>query len=29
MPLVWAHAEHLKLQRSLRDGRLFDCPRKQ
>jgi glucoamylase len=26
MPLVWAHAEHLKLQRSLRDGRLFDMP---
>jgi glucoamylase len=26
MPLVWAHAEYLKLQRSLRDGRLFDQP---
>ena len=26
MPLVWAHAEYLKLQRSLRDGRLFDLP---
>jgi glucoamylase len=26
MPLVWAHAEHLKLQRSLRDGRVFDLP---
>jgi len=24
MPLVWAHAEYLKLRRSLRDGRLFD-----
>jgi len=24
MPLVWAHAEHLKLQRSLNDGRIFD-----
>lgn len=27
MPLVWAHAEYLKLRRSLRDGRLFDQPR--
>ncbi|MCB9853650.1 MAG: glucan 1,4-alpha-glucosidase [Phycisphaerales bacterium] len=27
MPLVWAHAEYLKLQRSLRDGRVFDAPR--
>jgi glucoamylase len=27
MPLVWAHAEYLKLQRSLRDGRIFDQPR--
>jgi glucoamylase len=27
MPLVWAHAEYLKLRRSLRDGRLFDLPR--
>ena len=26
MPLVWAHAEYLKLQRSLRDGGLFDLP---
>lgn len=26
MPLVWAHAEHLKLLRSLRDGRVFDTP---
>lgn len=26
MPLVWAHAEHLKLVRSLRDGRVFDRP---
>ena len=26
MPLVWAHAEHLKLCRSLRDGCLFDAP---
>jgi glucoamylase len=26
MPLVWAHAEHLKLRRSLRDGRVFDLP---
>jgi len=26
MPLVWAHAEYLKLQRSLHDGRLFDQP---
>ena len=26
MPLVWAHAEYLKLQRSLRDGRVFDMP---
>jgi len=26
MPLVWAHAEHLKLRRSLRDGLLFDLP---
>jgi len=26
MPLVWAHAEYLKLRRSLRDGRLFDEP---
>jgi glucoamylase len=26
MPLVWAHAEHVKLCRSLRDGRVFDMP---
>ncbi|MFZ0246129.1 glucan 1,4-alpha-glucosidase [Candidatus Binatus sp.] len=26
MPLVWAHAEYLKLRRSLRDGQLFDRP---
>ena len=26
MPLVWAHAEYLKLRRSLNDGRLFDLP---
>jgi glucoamylase len=26
MPLVWAHAEHVKLLRSLRDGRIFDMP---
>ena len=26
MPLVWAHAEYLKLRRSLRDGLLFDLP---
>jgi glucoamylase len=26
MPLVWAHAEYVKLRRSLRDGRVFDCP---
>lgn len=26
MPLVWAHAEHLKLCRSLTDGRVFDLP---
>ncbi len=26
MPLGWAHAEHLKLLRSLRDGRVFDLP---
>jgi glucoamylase len=26
MPLVWAHAEHLKLRRSLRDGRVYDMP---
>jgi len=26
MPLVWAHAEYVKLQRSLGDGRVFDMP---
>jgi len=26
MPLVWAHAEYIKLLRSLRDGRVFDMP---
>jgi glucoamylase len=26
MPLVWAHAEYLKLLRSLSDGRVFDLP---
>jgi len=26
MPLVWAHAEYLKLLRSLDDGRVFDLP---
>jgi glucoamylase len=26
MPLVWAHAEYLKLLRSLADGRVFDMP---
>jgi glucoamylase len=26
MPLVWAHAEYVKLYRSLRDGRVFDLP---
>lgn len=26
MPLVWAHAEYLKLLRSRRDGRVFDLP---
>jgi glucoamylase len=25
-PLVWAHAEHVKLLRSIRDGRVFDSP---
>ncbi|MEO8911437.1 MAG: glucan 1,4-alpha-glucosidase, partial [Candidatus Saccharimonas sp.] len=25
-PLAWAHAEYLKLCRSLRDGRVFDLP---
>lgn len=26
MPLVWAHAEYIKLLRSLREGRVFDLP---
>ena len=26
MPLVWAHGEHIKLLRSLRDGTVFDTP---
>jgi glucoamylase len=26
MPLVWAHAEYIKLHRSLQDGRVFDMP---
>ena len=26
MPLAWAHAEYLKLRRSLSDGRVFDTP---
>ncbi|QEH38011.1 Glucoamylase precursor [Aquisphaera giovannonii] len=26
MPLAWAHAEYLKLCRSIRDGRIFDMP---
>jgi len=26
MPLVWAHAEYLKLRRSLSDGKVFDAP---
>lgn len=26
-PLAWAHAEHLQLLRSLRDNRVFSCPR--
>jgi glucoamylase len=26
MPLAWAHAEYVKLLRSLRDGRVFDTP---
>jgi glucoamylase len=26
MPLVWAHAEYVKLARSLDDGRVFDTP---
>jgi glucoamylase len=26
MPLVWAHAEYIKLRHSLREGRVFDMP---
>ena len=26
MPLVWAHAEYVKLLRSLREGQVFDTP---
>ncbi len=26
MPLVWAHSEHIKLLRSLAEGRVFDMP---
>jgi glucoamylase len=26
MPLVWAHSEHIKLLRSLADGKVFDMP---
>lgn len=26
MPLVWAHAEYIKLLRSIRDGQIFDAP---
>ena len=26
MPLAWAHAEYLKLRRSLQDGCVFDLP---
>lgn len=26
MPFVWAHAEHVKLYRSLRDNKVFDTP---
>jgi glucoamylase len=26
MPLVWAHAEYIKLLRSIRDGQVFDTP---
>ena len=26
MPLVWAHAEHIKLLRSLADGQVYDMP---
>ena len=26
MPLVWAHAEYIKLRRSIREGKVFDMP---
>jgi glucoamylase len=26
MPLVWVHAEYVKLRRSIHDGRVFDMP---
>ncbi len=26
MPLIWAHAEYIKLRRSLQEGRVFDMP---
>lgn len=26
MPLVWAHAEYIKLRRSIHDGKVFDLP---
>jgi glucoamylase len=26
MPLVWAHAEYIKLVRSIEEGQIFDCP---
>lgn len=26
MPLVWAHAEYVKLLRSMREGAMYDCP---
>jgi glucoamylase len=26
-PLAWTHAEHVQLLRSLREGRVFNCPR--
>ena len=27
MPLVWAHAEYIKLRRSIQENRVFDTPR--
>ena len=27
MPLVWAHAEYIKLRRSIQESRVFDTPR--